>query len=181
MTDSPAPTDPAGPTTRRNVRTALVVVAVLAVVAAWIYVLFVYRPAKQIDELTDRTFPTAAEKICAATMAKVDALPIASTAANPKERGDTVASANAELSSMVDQLRSVQPDGDTPEDKGVREWVDDWQQHVDDREVYAADLQSGEDARFLESTKGARQLSRAIDAFAQVNRMPACETPEDVG
>jgi len=54
-------------------------------------------------------------------------------------------------------------------------------QHVDDRAVYAKDLQSGQDARFLESTKGARQLSRAIDAFAQVNKMPSCETPEDVG
>jgi predicted Zn-dependent peptidase len=71
--------------------------------------------------------------------------------------------------------------GDDPEAKGAREWVGDWDQHVKDREVYAKELQAGEDARFLESTKGARQLSRAIDAFAQVNKMPSCETPQDVG
>lgn len=165
----------------RGLRVGLVTTAVLVLVVAWLYILFFYRPAKQIDELTDRKFPVAAERICAATMEQVDALPIASMAANPKERGDTVATANAALADMVDELRAVQPGGDTPEDRGVREWVGDWQQHVEDREVYATDLQSGEDARFLESTKGARQLSRAIDSFAQVNKMPSCETPEDVG
>ena len=166
---------------RRRLRVALVTTAVLVLVVGWLYILFFYRPAKQIDELTDRTFPVAAEEICAAAMKKVDALPIASMAANPKERGDTVAAANAELAAMVDRLSDIQPTGDAPEDKGVREWVADWDQHVEDRVVYAKELQAGEDARFLESTKGARQLSRAIDAFAQVNKMPACETPQDVG
>lgn len=191
MADSPTPKSPdddhvpgvlvPDDAPRRGLRVALVTAGVLVVVVGWLYILFFYRPAKQIDELTDRTFPDAAQEICAAAMEKVDALPIASMAANPEERGDTVAAANAELAAMVDGLRAAQPSGDSPEDKGVREWVDDWDQHVNDRAVYAEELQSGEDARFLESTKGARQLSRAIDAFAQVNKMPACETPQDVG
>jgi len=181
MADSPSPGAANDGTPMRGLRYALVLGVVVAFLGIWVYVLFFYRPTKQIDELTDRTFPVAAEKICAAAMQKVDDLPIASMAANPKERGNTVATANADLTAMVDELRNAQPSGNDPEDKGAREWVGDWEQHVKDREVYAKDLQSGEDARFLESTKGARQLSRAIDAFAQVNKMPSCETPQDVG
>jgi hypothetical protein len=181
MADSPSPEVANDGTPMRGLRFALVLGIVLAFVGIWSYILFFYRPSKQIDELTDRTFPTAAEEICAATMQRVDDLPIASMAANPKERGDTVATANANLAAMVEQLQRAQPTGDDPEAKGAREWVGDWDQHVKDREVYAKELQAGEDARFLESTKGARQLSRAIDAFAQVNKMPSCETPQDVG
>ena len=191
MADSPTPDGPGDDhvpgvlvpddAPRRGLRVGLVTGAVLLLAVGWVYLLFFYRPAKQIDELSDRTFPVAAEKICAATMQKVDDLPIAAMANSPKERGATVAAANADLSAMVDELRTAQPTGDSPEDKGVREWVGDWEQHVKDRTVYADELQSGKDARFLESTKGARQLSRAIDAFAQVNKMPSCETPQDVG
>lgn len=190
MADSPSPEGPDARddgseandgTPMRGLRFALVVGVVLAFLGIWIYILFVYKPTKQIDELTDRRFPVAAEKICKATMDQVAALPIASMAANPKERGDTVATANAELTKMVEQLKGVQPTGDSAEDKGTREWVGDWANHLKDRAAYAEELQSGKDARFLESTKGTRQLSRAIDAFAQVNRMPSCETPQDVG
>jgi hypothetical protein len=187
MADSPTPTSPStgAPSgtdePRRGIKSVLVVTVVAALVLGWIYVLFVYRPEKQIDELTDRAFPVSAEQICKSAMQQVDELPIASMAANPKERGETVAEANAVLATMVAELEKVAPTGSTPEDKGVREWVGDWDQHVKDRTVYADELQAGEDARFLESTKGARQLSRAIDAFAQVNKMPSCETPQDVG
>ncbi|MFM7068953.1 MAG: hypothetical protein ACKOYM_05765, partial [Actinomycetes bacterium] len=154
---------------------------VIAIIAGWVYVLFVYQPERQIDELSDRRFPIAAQRICAAAMVTVDALPAASTARTPEERGVVVAAADDTLRRMVNDLRGVAPAGRSDEARGTREWIDDWGQHVKDRAAYANSLRRGEDARFLESTKGTRQLSRAIDAFAQVNRMPACSTPNDVG
>ncbi|MFM7063407.1 MAG: hypothetical protein ACKO04_07935 [Actinomycetes bacterium] len=133
MPDSPTPAADDARPARVQVRRAVVVAAVLAAVVAWIYVLFVYRPTKQIDELTDRRFPEAAERICAATMTQVEALPMAPTAASPEDRGRTVATANDLLSGMADRLGTVAPTGDSKEDLGTREWVDDWRQHVADR------------------------------------------------
>ncbi|MEZ5238114.1 MAG: hypothetical protein R2716_03935 [Microthrixaceae bacterium] len=52
--------------------------------------------------------------------------------------------------------------------------------HLGDREDYAAALRADPEARFTETPKGSKQISRAIDSYAQVNRMPSCGTPGDV-
>ena len=46
--------------------------AVAVLLGSWIYVLFFYDPGLLIDELADRTFPTAAEQVCAAAKAEFD-------------------------------------------------------------------------------------------------------------
>jgi len=159
----------------------LALLLVLALVAGWIFVLFIYRPSHQLDELSDARFPKAAEKICAVTMAQVGDLPPASQAANAEARSKVVTQADALLGGMVAQLDTIAPTGNDKASAGVREWVADWRNHIGDRDQYAEALRTNSDARFLESTKGTRQLSRAIDGFAEVNKMESCSTPGDVG
>jgi hypothetical protein len=164
-------------------RAWLVAGALLAVAAfgVWLYALFFYDPGLMIDELADRTFPTQAEKVCSAAMDRLDQLPPSNTAKDAAQRADTVAQANAILSGMVDDLRPLVPQGKGRITKGVEEWVSDWGTFIRDRETYVDELRRDPDTRFAESTKANRQISLAIDAFAQVNRMDDCATPGDVG
>ncbi len=175
---------PESPPPAPRVRIGLVVttLVVAALVAGWVYVLFIYDPGLMIDELGDRSFPTAAEEICAATRAQLDELPPANLATGPEDRANTVEVSNGLLVQMVGELRPLTPDGPANERAGVQEWLDDWVTYIGDRQQYVVNLRSDENARFLESTKGApnRGITRAINGFAQVNRMESCETPGDL-
>jgi hypothetical protein len=181
-TDPPAA--PAADRASKGVRTGLVltVLAVSALVGAWVYVLFIYDPGLMIDELGDRTFPVAAEQVCAVTVTQLEELPPANLATSADDRADTVERSNAYLLQMVDELRPLTPEGPPDERAGVEEWLDDWVVYIGDRQQYVDNLRRDDDARFLESTKGApnRGITRAINGFAEVNRMESCSTPGDL-
>ena len=185
-TESPAtsPSTDGGrePLTRKQIvaRTAALAFLVGAF-AMWMYAFFIYDPGLMIDELADRRFPTAAEQICAAARSQVDALPASNTAATAADRADVVDQANADLRRMIDELRTRVPADQGKVTTGINEWLDDWSTYIDDRQAYADGLRVSSDTRFTESVKANRQISRAIDSFAQVNRMTSCTTPGDVG
>jgi hypothetical protein len=147
----------------------------------WMYAFFIYDPGLMIDELADRTFPKAAEQICAAAQSQVDALPASNTSETAAARADVIDQANADLRRMVEQLRAQVPDGQGQVTTGINDWLTDWSTYIDDRQAYADGLRVSFDTRFTESVKANRQISRAIDSFAQVNRMTSCMTPGDVG
>lgn len=149
--------------------------------AMWFYVLLVYDPGRMTDELEDRTFPRAAEAVCARAERRLEQLPPATSARTPEERADTIDEANRILGGMVDELEPLAPDEPRNVAEGVRQWLEDWRAHIADRDQYASALRDDPGARFLETTKGDRQISRAIDGFAEVNRMRSCEVPPDVG
>ena len=92
---------------------------VVATFAMWLYAFFLFDPGLKVDELADRTFPTAAEPICAAAGARLDQLPPANTAKDALERADVVDQADEILRGMLDQLRSVAPTGDDRVSKGI--------------------------------------------------------------
>lgn len=167
--------------TRRRATLVLGASVVIICLGLWVYALFVYDPGRLVDELADRRFPTAAEKVCAAAIEELDRLPAANTAGSAAERAVVVEEANAILTAMVTDLQPLAPGGDGVEAEAVREWLGDWERHLEDRRDYARSLREDPDARFTESVKGTRQLSRAIDGFAEVNRMESCSTPGDVG
>ena len=83
---------------------------------------------------------------------------------------------------MVAELRPLVPQGPPEVRDGVSEWLDDWSTYIQDRQSYAERLQVDDQARFLETTKGSdtRGITRAINAFAEVNRMDSCVTPGDL-
>jgi hypothetical protein len=147
----------------------------------WLYALFIYDPGLLVDELADRSFPRAAEAVCATHMEELDALPRAETAKDPIARADTIDSANVILLAMLGDLRPLAPTKPADANEAVNEWIDDWGTHLRDRQDYADRLREDPEARFIESVKGSKQVSRAIDGYAQVNRMRSCETPGDVG
>jgi hypothetical protein len=188
-TSLPAPSDtpPPGPEAegprRRRSRIPLLLGALFAVVtiALWLYAFFIYDPGRKVDELADRTFPTEAEQVCAQSRARVEALPPAESARDAAERGAVVDQANVVLSDMVGRLRELVPPDQGQITDGINLWIEDWEIHIADRAAYADALREDPDARFLETRKARRQISRAIDGFAEVNRMPSCATPTDVG
>lgn len=174
------PLDRAAGPSRRTI--AIVVAAIAAVAIAWIYVIFFYRPELMIDELADRTFPEAAEKICAVAQGRLEELPAASLAASAEERAAEVEVSNEILETMIRDLRAIVP-ADPPEvNDAVSEWLDDWSTYLEDRRIYVSSLREDPDTRFLETTKGgpSKGITRAISAFAQVNRMDSCAPPADL-
>lgn len=174
---------------RRRLAFGAAGVFTVAMTAMWLWMLFIYDPGLLIDELPDRTFATEAEQICAAANDKIFDLPPAEAADDPIERADVIDTANATLSTMLAELAPLAPAKPPKADEAseewlaaeaVEEWLDDWATHLGDRQSYADDLRTDPTARFTETPKGSKQVSRAIDSFAQVNRMPSCETPGDV-
>lgn len=168
---------------RSRVGVILGLSAVAALMAAWIYMLFIYDPGLKIDELPDREFPTRAEVVCTEARAALAELPLAQTATDAEERADTVDRSNVILTDMLDSLedlRSAVPDeGDR---RAVGLWIEDWRAYVVDRREYVDNLRRDDEARFLESVKGTtrRGITLGINHFAEINRMPSCATPGDL-
>ena len=173
--------DPDAPS-RSRVALVATLVAVAVLFGGWVYVLFLYDPGLMIDELADRTFPEAAEQVCAAAREQLDELPTADLATSASDRADGVARSNVILSQMIADLRPLAPTEPASVADGVDEWLDDWTTYIGNRERYVENLRVDDDARFLETTKGSdtKGITRAINSFAQVNRMESCTTPADL-
>jgi hypothetical protein len=182
LVDRPAEPEPDDrPTGRRRFWLAMAATFTALTFGLYIYAFFFYDPGLLIDELPSRAFPDAAEKVCAQAQAKLEDLPISTSSRTAAERADVVDQANAILRDMVAQLEPLVPQGQGKITTGVQEWVTDWGHYVDDRQAYADGLRRDPDTRFVERRKANRQISLAIDSFAQVNRMDSCVTPGDVG
>lgn len=155
-------------------------VVVVALVAMWVYA-FSGMAAKDPPDLLDEpTFSVAAEPICAAAVDRLDALPPALEARTPEERATTVARANAILTTMLDDLRAVAPDGQDRDSRITALWLDDWETHLADRAAYVEDLQAGSEAPPVFTARGGRSITATIDNFAKVNDMASCVTPLDI-
>lgn len=144
----------------------------------WAYIFATQGSHRPAGWLEDRRFPEAAQPLCAATRAEIDALPKAIDARSAVERAEVIDIANEKLRRLQQQLRAVVPDGERA--RFIRQWIDDWTIYIDDRADYATRLRSDERAEFLVTKKYGAQLSKSIDNFASVNRMPDCATPDDV-
>ncbi|HEY7045196.1 MAG TPA: hypothetical protein VH419_16120 [Nocardioidaceae bacterium] len=155
-----------------------IVIGVLAVM--WIYVLFIAKPVTP-DRLSDRSFPTAAEPICAATITTMkNAGLVNQQASSPQDRAQLADRADAQLTDMVAQLRTKVPATGEAHD-AVSKWLDDWDQWLRDRAAWTAKLRAGEDVQFLEKQRDSGEPnSQALNAFAVTNDMGSCQTPAGV-
>jgi hypothetical protein len=97
------------------------------------------------------------------------------------DRAKVVTLTNVDLRAMIDQLKASAPTADR-DGRMSQEWLADWSTYVGNREDYAARLHDDETARFYESPKSSstEQISKPIDRFAYVNKMPSCDTPADM-
>ena len=165
----------------RIVLTAVVV----GLVSMWVYVLYLaFGPGRQppIDRLDDPEFAEAAEDVCSAAVADVEALPVASQSQSAAERAEVVRQANGIFAAMLtdlDDLTTMAPAGDQ-RDRAER-WLADWDVLLADREAYATALSDDPEARMLVSEKPGtgRHITGWIDEFALANKMDDCVTPSD--
>ena len=72
---------------------------------------------------------------------------------------------------MQRRLRGVVPD--TKDAKYIGEWIDDWSTFISDRQPYADHLRTNPQAEFLVTEKDGSQISKSLDNFADVNKMPS--------
>jgi hypothetical protein len=147
--------------------------------ALWVYAFSPWSRTDPPDYLQDRSWPAAAEPICAGAQERIAALPFASTSATAAERADLVDDASDELDRMLTDLAAL-PLGSEGSDRVLVDgWIADYRTYVADRRAFTTGLRSDPDTRFVLSMKGSHSITRPLDQVAKNNRMPSCATPTD--
>lgn len=160
------------------------VIAVLAMALFWAWILSGGPRKANPDYLDDRSYAEAAETRCQTLRNDLDAqgLLIPGDFDDAAQRADELDVANGLVTAMVDDLEAMAP---TQGDDGIRlrGWLTDWRSYLADREAYAAALRTNPEARLLltENETLRDSVDRTIKIFVDVNEMPACATPGDVG
>lgn len=157
-----------------------VLVVVLGLGAMWAYAFFGTPPAP--GRIEGSTFPTEAERICAAAKADLERVPRSITVKTSAERAALVDQGTDVLDRMLDQLAAAAPTQE-PGATIAREWIQDWRTYDANRRDYAQRLRTDPNARFYvsQSTRDSAQITAAVDRLARVNGMEACKVPDDVG
>jgi hypothetical protein len=158
----------------------LVILAMIAgIVVMWFYAFFGEVPAPA--RLEDRTFPDAAEPVCARARADIGRLPRAFETTDNTARADVVDRATDRLTAMAGELRAVVPAAQPTRDR-LNRWLDDWDTYLRDRRDYTTRLRADRFAKFYvsQSERDRRQINSSLDNFAKVNAMASCAVPEDV-
>jgi hypothetical protein len=154
------------------------VLILLFVFGIWTYALT--RPAKPPpDKLDDASFAVRAQEVCAGTVTALEALPQAFQTSTADERASVVSQSDDELATMLATLRSFVPTAERDQ-RMLNEWLGDWETYLGNRHAYVNRLREDGDARIFVAEKDGRQITVAIDRFAEVNDMPSCQTPKDV-
>jgi hypothetical protein len=156
------------------VRRYLVVFALFALAAFWIWALF-FASKSAINKVEDRAWAENAEAICAAVM--VQLAPLEDQVSSDLDvRADLVDQSTDLLAGMLDDIVLVLP----TDAKGraiVPEWEADYRTLLNDRYVYAAMLRSGHDGPFTETAVDNVPITERIETFAGDNEMPSCAPP----
>lgn len=137
-------------------------------------------PDHLVTYVEDRTFPTAAEQVCATAVEDIRALGREPIADSALERAETVDLSNTILRAMILDLRALPRPADADEAAWVAQWLDDWDAHIADRQRWADGLRDGENEPFTETARDGEQISQFVDFFAEANEMESCETTHDV-
>ena len=160
----------------------LAVLAALAIALFWIWI-FTGGPKKaNPDRLDDRAYVSRTEDRCQQLLVDLNALPPAQDSKTATARADVLDQANGMVSKMVGTIEADAPrTGD--DGKSLRLWFADWHTYLQDREDFADRLRTNPDAKFLlsENAELKDSVDKTIEVFADVNDMPDCATPGDVG
>jgi hypothetical protein len=159
----------------------LAVVGALAMVGFWAWILSGAPKRDNPDRVDDRQYVAAVDRHCRAAVRAIDALPPAIDSKTPSARADVVDEATAVLGRLVDRIEADAPRAG---DDAIRlkGWVRDWRIYLGNRRDYATRLQSDRRAQFLvDVNKAGDPIDRPIKNFADINDIPACDPPGDVG
>jgi len=153
----------------------------LCIVGFWVWAFSPLAPSGHPDRLDAETFAQASEPLCAAALADVTAtVPLATDAPDIFTRADDIRTATDIYLDMVDDLTAIAPAAGTRDGDLVRAWLTDWRTFLDDRYAQADRFANGIDEAFVVTVRGGRQVTSAIDVFADVNDMPSCVAALDV-
>lgn len=155
--------------------------AVAASFGIWVYAFSPFPSRRAVDTLEDTAFPTAAEPRCAEARARLEALPSGIEAETAEARAASLDASTDVLDAMVSELRALAPPEDHPDAATIDAWLDDWERYLADRRDYAERLREDGSARFQLSDRNGQAVTVAMDNLANVNDMPSCATPGDVG
>lgn len=175
------PPDPAEPRRGWTVGRVMTVLVVLALIGFWAWILSGAPRRASPDRLSNRNLVAASARRCRAARQVIDALPSAPESKTAVERAAVVDQATDELDRLVaDLTKKTPPSGaDAVRFKG---WLKEWRLYLQDRRQYTAKLRVNERSQFLLNENPAGDsIDRSIQAFADVNDMPVCATPGDVG
>lgn len=148
----------------------------------WIAVFAGLFDRKNADYLHDRVFVARTARTCKAAMSAIGKLPPARESPTADQRADVVDRATAALVSMVDRIGADRP-RDPKEARVVRLWLADWGVYLADRRDYTRRLRSDAGAKFLldRKPKANDSYDTVIKNFADINDIPVCDPPLDVG
>lgn len=160
----------------------LAVTVTVALILFWAWIFAGGPKRDNPDLLEDREFVEWARTRCTDLNAGIAALPNSLTAQSAAERADVVDQATSLVVDLVDDLEARAP---TEGDDGftMRAWIADWRVYISDRENYADRLRTDSDAQMqiTENEELRDGVDQTIKVFADVNNMPECATPADVG
>lgn len=165
---------------RSGVGRILAVVAGLAMVVFWIWILSGAPRRHNPDYLADRGWAARAESTCRATAAELAELPRAEQTPRAGRRADVVDRASGHLEAMVERLGRPLPEGGD-DARLARAWLADWRTYLANRRDYTRRLRDDPRAQFLVAEKFRDPIDTVISTFAEVNDMATCAPPGDVG
>ncbi|HWJ63914.1 MAG TPA: hypothetical protein VNS19_18220 [Acidimicrobiales bacterium] len=159
----------------------LAIGAVVLMVIFWIWIFSGAAKKDNPDYLQDRTYAGALEDRCQALRDDLDDLPNAAGLDSQAERADVLDDANVLVGRFIDDIEADAPEsGDAA--ITMKGWIADWRIYLSDREDYADRLRTEDNAQMLLSpSKLGDSVDKTIQIFTQVNDIPACDTPGDVG
>lgn len=158
----------------------ITVIAVLGMIVFWIWILSGAPKRANPDRLDDRALVARLQDECR-VLKRIDDAAQAAETPTPGERAVVVDRATSTVDQLVDGF-----DREAPErgDDGVRMrgWIRDWRTYVGDRRDYTQRLRRDRRARFLlDVNRAGDSVDRALKNFADINDMPECDPPGDIG
>lgn len=157
------------------------VVAILVMIGFWAWI-FSGGPKKtNPDRVGDRAFVERTADRCDALKDRLDELPNAAQERDAGDRANVLDRANVEVDATLDAITADAPRNGS-DAKVVGAWLRDWRTYLADRESYADRLRQDPKAQFTVSESPLKDgVDKTIEVFADVNDMPQCATPGDVG
>lgn len=168
--------------------TVLKALVVIAIVAMWLWI-YLYAPRDNPDRLQNRSFPTAAEAICAPIQTAINALPTGRDVDTVAQRLEQIVAGTELTETMLKELKeaSSQHVSNQDEWRRVNAWFADWDAYLKDRRRHVDNLEplgeeaTGKDLWFtLDDRAEGGVYTERIDGFANVNDMESCHTPLDL-
>ena len=175
-------TDDADVSPRTNtILKAIMVMAILGMVAFWAWI-FAGGPTKaNPDFLGDRAYAARTATRCQRMVDEINRLPPAATSHTAPQRAAVVDQATAIITSTVDEIEATAPrSGDDA--LRLHGWIADWRTYLRDRRDYTVRLRQKPRAQLLfDKNPAGDPIDQPIKEFADVNDIPSCDPPGDIG